>query len=104
MNLGLQSKVALVTGGARDVGREIALELAAAGTAVAVNYKGSKDGAESVVREIQSRGGKAMAIGCDIANLDEVKAMVARAVRELGGLHTPSSIAGLDCFACARKE
>ena len=57
MDMQLKGKVALVTGGARDVGREIALSLAAEGATVAVNYNGSRSGAEAVVAEIERRGG-----------------------------------------------
>ena len=67
MKTELQGKVALITGGARDVGREIALGLAAEGAAVVVNYNSSQGAAEDVVGEIRNRGGKAMAIGCDVA-------------------------------------
>lgn len=95
MKLGLQGKVALVTGGARDIGREIALGLAAEGAAVVVNYHGSKAGAESVVAEIRARGGKALAIGCDISKLDAVKAMVAQTVEEFGALNILVNNAGL---------
>lgn len=84
MRLGLEGKVALVTGGARDVGREIAMGLAAEGAAVVVNYNGSKAGAEGVVAEIRGRGGRAIALGCDISNFAAVKTMVAQTVEEFG--------------------
>ena len=74
MDMLLKGKVALVTGAARDVGREIALSLAAEGAAVAVNYNGSRDGAEAVVAEIEKKGGKAKAYKADVANFEEVKA------------------------------
>jgi NAD(P)-dependent dehydrogenase (short-subunit alcohol dehydrogenase family) len=54
MDLKLKGKVALVTGGARDVGREIALTLAAEGAAVAVNYRSSVDAAQAVVEMIET--------------------------------------------------
>lgn len=95
MKTDLTGRVALVTGGARDVGREISLALAADGAAVVVNYNGSKERAEAVVKEIQDRGGKAMAIGCDISNMDAVKAMVAKTVEEFGGLNILVNNAGL---------
>ncbi|WP_285415044.1 SDR family oxidoreductase [Variovorax sp. efr-133-TYG-130] len=95
MKLSLQGKVALVTGGARDVGREIALGLAAEGAAVVVNYHGSKAGAEAVVSEIREHGGRALAIGCDISKLDAVQAMVAQTVAEFGGLNILVNNAGL---------
>ncbi len=66
MDMLLKGKVALVTGAARDVGREIAISLAAEGVAVAVNYNGSREGAESVVAEIEKAGGKAKAYKADV--------------------------------------
>lgn len=95
MRLGLEGKVALVTGGARDVGREIAMGLAAEGAAVVVNYNGSKAGAEGVVAEIRGRGGRAIALGCDISNFAAVKTMVAQTVEEFGGLNILVNNAGL---------
>jgi NAD(P)-dependent dehydrogenase (short-subunit alcohol dehydrogenase family) len=95
MKLGLEGKVALITGGARDVGREIAVGLANEGAAVVVNYNGSKSAAEAVVSEIRERGGKALAIGCDISNMDAVKAMVAQTVAEFGRLNILVNNAGL---------
>jgi NAD(P)-dependent dehydrogenase (short-subunit alcohol dehydrogenase family) len=95
MKLGLEGRVALVTGGARDVGREIALGLAAEGAAVVVNYHGSKAGAEAVVAEIQASGGKALALGCDISDFAAVQQMVATTVAEFGGLNILVNNAGL---------
>ncbi len=62
MDMNLKGKVALVTGAGRDVGREIALSLAAEGAAVAVNYNGSRERAAAVVAEIEKAGGKAVAL------------------------------------------
>jgi len=91
----LEGRVALVTGAARDVGREIALSLAAQGAAVAVNYHSSASGAEEVVAQIRAKGGKAIAVGCDIADHSAVQSMVARTVDELGGLNILVNNAGL---------
>jgi NAD(P)-dependent dehydrogenase (short-subunit alcohol dehydrogenase family) len=95
MNMGLNGKVALVTGGARDVGREIALSLAAEGAAVAVNYRGSKDEAECVVKEIEEKGGRAKAYAADVAEFEAVKSMVASIVADFGGLDVVVNNAGL---------
>jgi 3-oxoacyl-[acyl-carrier protein] reductase len=95
MKLGLDGRVALVTGGARDVGREIALTLAAEGAAVAINYHSSADAAEAVVQEIESAGGRAMACKADIADLGQVRSMVDKVARELGGLDILVNNAGL---------
>ena len=62
MDLELNGKVALVTGAARDVGREIAMTLAAEGAAVAVNYHRSRNDAEALVAEIAARGGNGQSL------------------------------------------
>jgi NAD(P)-dependent dehydrogenase (short-subunit alcohol dehydrogenase family) len=95
MNIGLDGKVALVTGGARDVGREIALSLATEGAAVAVNYRGSKEEAESVVNEIKDKGGRAKAYAADVADFNAVKSMIASIVADFGGLDIVVNNAGL---------
>jgi NAD(P)-dependent dehydrogenase (short-subunit alcohol dehydrogenase family) len=95
MKFELDGKVALVTGGARDVGREIVLGLAAEGASVVVNYHGSKTAAQEVVGEIQAKGGRAMAIGCDISDRKAVGEMVAQTVAEFGGLNILVNNAGL---------
>lgn len=94
MNMNLNGKVALVTGAARDVGREIALSLAAEGAAVAVNYNGSGAAAATVVAEIEKAGGKAIAYKADVSNFDEVNAMVAKIVADMGGLNILVNNAG----------
>ena len=80
MDLKLKGKVALVTGGARDVGRAIALALAGEGAAVAVNYRSSVDAAQAVVEMIRTTGGRALACQADIADYDAVRAMVSEVV------------------------
>ena len=95
MNMGFDGKVALVTGAARDVGREIALSLAAEGAAVGVNYRGSKDEAEMVVKEITNKGGRATAYGADVSDFEAVKAMVAAIVTDFGRLDIVVNNAGL---------
>ena len=57
MDMQLKGRVALVTGGTRDVGREISLSLAAEGATVAVHYGRSADEASAVVAEIEKAGG-----------------------------------------------
>src|SRR3989442_14890690 len=68
MNLELGGKVALVTGGARDVGREISLMLAREGAAVAVNYLHSEADAVSLVADINRLGGRPAAYQADVAD------------------------------------
>ncbi len=71
----LLNQVALVTGGGRRLGREIALALARAGASVAVNFNRSKAGAVSTVREIRALGVEAVAFRADIARPAEVRAL-----------------------------
>ena len=95
MDLALNGKVALVTGAARDVGREIALTLAAEGAAVAVNYLSSEKEAEAVVTEITAKGGKAKAYKADVSDYTTVKRMVEAVAHDLGGLNILVNNAGL---------
>src|SRR4029453_17294586 len=81
----LQGRVALVTGGGRDVGAAISRRLAAAGAAVAVNYHGSKAEAEAVAAEIQKAGGKAKAYQADISDAGWVKQLVPNVQNDFGG-------------------
>src|SRR6202040_3923763 len=95
MDLGLNGRVALVTGAARDVGREIALTLAAEGAAVAVNYRSSGAEADALVGEIGAKGGMAKAYQADVGAFAAVQAMVAAVVKDFGGLNILINNAGL---------
>ena len=95
MKMGLEGRVALVTGAASGVGREIALALACEGAAVAVNYLSSGERAQAVVEEIAAKRGRAWACQADIADLAAVTRMVASVADELGGLDILVNNAGL---------
>ena len=82
----LEGRVALVTGGGRDVGAVIAQTLAARGARVAVNYHGSKAEAEGVVAGIEKSGGEAGAYQADISDLKAVQDMTARVKSDFGGI------------------
>ena len=82
MDFGLKGKVALVTGAARGVGREIALSLAAEGANVAINYRDSGKEAESLVSQIIAKGVEAKAYKADVADFAAVKAMVNEVVQD----------------------
>lgn len=64
----LTGKVAVVTGASRGIGRAIALRLAQEGAAVVINYNGSKERAQEVKTEIESAGGTAQIMQCDVAD------------------------------------
>ena len=82
----LTGKVALVTGGAVRVGREIVRALADAGADVAIGYRRSAGEARAAVREMQARGVRAVALRADVARPREARALVANTVRRLGRL------------------
>ncbi|MFL9670700.1 SDR family NAD(P)-dependent oxidoreductase [Variovorax sp. AB1(2024)] len=80
MKLGLESQVALVTGGGQGVGRQICIELAREGARVVVNDLFAER-AQAVAREIESEGGQALAAPADITQADQVQGMVDAAHR-----------------------
>ena len=95
----LQGKVALVTGASKGIGAAIALELAAQGAAVAVNYSGSKAGAEKVVDEIKQAGGKAIAVQANVADPDSIGPLVETVAKQLGPISILVNNAGIYDFA-----
>ena len=90
----LTKKVALVTGGSRGIGAGIAKRLAREGTSVAITYTRGGDAAATVVKEIESAGGKAIAIQADAADADAVTAAVEKAVATFGRLDVLVNNAG----------
>jgi NAD(P)-dependent dehydrogenase (short-subunit alcohol dehydrogenase family) len=95
MDMQLKGRIALVTGGTRDVGREISLSLAAEGATVAVHYRGSADEANAVVAEISKAGGKAKAYQANIADRAAVQSMIQSIVADHGALNILVNNAGL---------
>ncbi len=95
----LQGKVALVTGASKGIGAEIALQLAAQGAAVAVNYASSKAGADDVVAKITAKGGKAVAVHGDLSDPKSAAATVTQAVKALGPIDILVNNAGVYEFA-----
>ena len=82
----LKGKVALVTGATKNIGRAIALSLARAGAAVAVNSRASQEDGEKVVHEIASAGGRARTFVADVSDQGQVDAMVKSVVERFGGV------------------
>ena len=79
-----RDQVAVVTGGARGLGRATAWLLAQRGAAVCVNYAAHGDAAEALIAEIAAAGGRAIAVAADVAEIAAVEAMVGRTETELG--------------------
>jgi 3-oxoacyl-[acyl-carrier protein] reductase len=91
----LEKRVALVTGGSRGIGRAVAISLADAGAAVAVNFREKAAEARNVVETICAAGGRAMAVGADVSEAVQVSAMMAAVDRELGPVDVLVNNAGV---------
>ena len=89
------SRVALVTGGSRGIGRSIATVLADAGFSVAVNYARSSAAAEEVVESIRDSGGTAMEIAADVGDAAEVEEMFSRVHERMGPVAVLVNNAGI---------
>ncbi|BCP55335.1 oxidoreductase [Kaistia sp. 32K] len=94
----LTGKVAVVTGASKGIGAGIAKELAAAGASVVVNYASSKEGADRVVAEIESKGGKAVAVQGDVSKSADVARLFAEAKTAYGSLDILVNNAGVYQF------
>lgn len=77
-------KVAVVTGGARDIGKSISIKLAKEGAKVVVNYYNSEYKAQQTVEEIKAFGGEAISVKADVSNLDDIKHLKAKTVEAFG--------------------
>lgn len=89
------SRVALVTGGSRGIGRAISLALAEDGHQVAVNYSSRSEAAEQVVKEIESVGGIALAVQADVSDRYSVERLFATVSEELGPVEILVNNAGI---------
>jgi len=95
----LQGKVALVTGASKGIGASIAKYFAAEGAAVVVNYASSKEGADRVVKEIASKGSKAVAVQADVSKQKEIERLFAEAKKAFGKLDILVNNAGVYEFS-----
>ena len=99
MSMKLSGKVAIVTGASKGIGASIAQHLANEGAAVVVNYSSSKEGADRVVRQITSKGGKAVAVQANVAQEPDIRRLFAEAKKAFGRLDILVNNAGIYDFA-----
>jgi glucose 1-dehydrogenase len=92
----LAGRRALVTGGDSGIGQGVCYELAAHGASVAINYVGAADEAQRMVAEIEAAGGRALAVGMDVANEAEVQRAFAATKDALGGVDLLVNNAGVE--------
>jgi len=95
----LAGKVAIVTGASKGIGAAIAVQLAADGAAVVVNYASSKAGADKVVGEITAQGGKAIAVQADVAKKKDIERLFAETNKAFGQTDILVNNAGVYEFA-----
>jgi 3-oxoacyl-[acyl-carrier protein] reductase len=95
----LQDKVAVVTGASKGIGASIAKYLAAEGASVVVNYSSSKEGADRVVAEIVSDGGKAIAVQANVAKQPEIDRLFSETTKAFGKLDILVNNAGVYEFS-----
>lgn len=91
----MEGKVALVTGGARGIGRAIALALAEGGATVVVNYNGSRDKAMDLKQEIESKGGRAEIYQCNVSDFAKCEELIQGIVKQFGSLDILVNNAGI---------
>src|SRR5438034_8496525 len=93
--MGLDGRVALVTGGSRGIGRAIGLALAADGADVAVNYRRDEEAAKQTVADIEELGRRAVAYQASIDSLEEDEAMAAQVLADFGHVDILVNNAGI---------
>ena len=101
---GLKGRVALVTGGSRGIGKAVALALAKAGAAVAINYRERASDASDVVNEIRDGEGRADAFGCDVSLGPSVEKMVRAIEERLGRIDILVNNAGIAASTSTRRR
>lgn len=91
----LAGKVALITGASRGIGQAVALEMARGGADIAVNYSGSEAAAQATVDQVKALGRKAIMVKANVADADEVAAMVEAVQAEFGHIDILVNNAGI---------
>lgn len=91
----LDQQVALVTGGARGIGKEIALALARLGAKLAVNYNHSEEAANALAKQIQELGSECLAVQADVSRSDQARALVNKTIDHYGRLDVLVNNAGI---------
>lgn len=94
----LENKIALITGGSRGIGAAIVRKLAAEGAAIMITYQNNAELASKLVNEVNSGGGRAMAIQADSGSSQQVTAAVEAAARQFGGLDILVNNAGIGLY------
>ena len=91
----LADKVAIITGSSRGIGKATALALAAEGAKVVVNYASSSSAADEVVRQIEEKGGEAIALQADVSKADQVDELVKATKDKFGSIDVLVNNAGI---------
>ncbi|MDM8151770.1 SDR family oxidoreductase [Priestia megaterium] len=91
----LEGKVAIITGASRGIGRKVAEQLADLGAKVTINYSSSPDKAEEIAKEIQDKGGEAIAIQADISQIDDIKRLFSETISVFGKVDILINNAGI---------
>lgn len=102
----LKGKTAVVTGGAKGIGKAIALKLAELGANIVINYRSSEKEAESIIEELKTKGVKALAVKADVSKFEEAEVIMKAAVAEFGSLDVLVNNAGItrDTLLLRMKE
>ena len=90
-----ENKVALITGATRGIGKEIALELAANGFDIAVNYRSKQDGMEELKKEIEKNNVRCEFVKADVANFEDCESMVKETIEKFGKIDVLVNNAGI---------
>lgn len=91
----MERKVALITGGAKGIGRQIALSLAENGHDIAVNYHSDKNSADEICKTAKENGVNALSFYANMGNVDEIKNMVFQVDQKFGKIDVLINNAGI---------